>query len=92
MPFDPNSTRKDKFFVDSETTIPVKFMHQYEFVKVHYDRDLAAKVLCLDYNDSFSMLLAVPEYGPLIKNLTYLEEEISKEHITKWMRAVAKRF
>ncbi|XP_056600889.1 alpha-1-antiproteinase-like [Triplophysa dalaica] len=91
LPFNPNSTRKDKFFVDSETTIPVKFMHQYEFVKVHYDRDLAAKVLCLDYNDSFSMLLAVPEYGPLIKNLTYLEEEISREHITKWMRAVAKR-
>nr|XP_055055224.1 alpha-1-antitrypsin homolog [Misgurnus anguillicaudatus]XP_055055226.1 alpha-1-antitrypsin homolog [Misgurnus anguillicaudatus]XP_055055227.1 alpha-1-antitrypsin homolog [Misgurnus anguillicaudatus]XP_055055228.1 alpha-1-antitrypsin homolog [Misgurnus anguillicaudatus] len=91
IPFNPSKTRVDKFFVDDETTVSVKFMHQYEFLKVYYDMDLSTKVLCLDYNDSFSMLLVVPEYGRIIKNITYLEKEVTREHIKKWMGAVSKR-
>ncbi|KAL0193492.1 hypothetical protein M9458_011788, partial [Cirrhinus mrigala] len=69
-----------KFHVDAETTVPVQMMHQYESLKVYYDTDLTSKVLCLDYNDSFSMFLALPvnHRGQTIKDL---EKAISRQHI-----------
>lgn len=91
MPFNPSRTRKDTFHVDAETTVPVQMMHQYESLKVYYDAELTSKVLCLDYNDSFSMFLAVPDVGIRYKTIKDLEMAISRQHIEKWRRAVQKR-
>ncbi len=90
MPFNPNQTLKDRFHVDNETTVPVQMMHQNELLKVYYDAELSTKVLCLDYNDSFSMFLAVPDENK-DQTIKDLEKAISRQHIEKWRGAVRKR-
>ncbi len=91
MPFNPSRTRQSRFHVDAETTVPVQMMHQYESLKVYYDVELTSKVLCLDYNDSFSMFLAVPDIQRADKTIKDLEMAISRQHIEKWRTAVRKR-
>ncbi len=90
MPFNPNQTLKDRFHVDNETTVPVQMMHQNELLKVYYDAELSTKVLCLDYNDSFAMFLAVPDENK-DQTIKDLEKAISRQHIEKWRGAVQKR-
>ncbi|KAK2889297.1 hypothetical protein Q8A67_014672 [Cirrhinus molitorella] len=93
MSFDPSKTHESTFHMDAETTVPVQMMHQYASLKVFYDTDLTSKVLCLDYNDSFSMFLAVPHTDKFIKKKTIkdLEKAISRQHIEKWRTSVSKR-
>ncbi|XP_056113368.1 corticosteroid-binding globulin-like [Rhinichthys klamathensis goyatoka] len=91
MPFNRSTTRKVIFHVDAETTVPVQMMHQYESLRVYYDAELTSKVLCLDYNDSYSMFLAVPDSDKRDKTIKNLEMAISRQHIEKWRRAVQKR-
>ncbi|RXN32464.1 corticosteroid-binding globulin-like protein [Labeo rohita] len=90
MPFNPNKTHEATFHVDHETTVPVQMMHQNELLKVYYDAELSTKVLCLDYNDSFSMFLAVPDKNK-DQTIKDLEKAISRQHIEKWKTAVQKR-
>uniref|UniRef100_A0A8C1IHM4 Thyroxine-binding globulin n=1 Tax=Cyprinus carpio TaxID=7962 RepID=A0A8C1IHM4_CYPCA len=91
MPFNPSKTSQSRFHVDAETTVPVQMMHQYKSLKVYYDVELTSKVLCLDYNDSFSMFLAVPDTDRPAKTIKDLEMAISRQHIEKWRTAVRKR-
>lgn len=90
-PFNPKKTSESIFHVDDKTTIPVQMMHQYEHLKVYYDAELSTKVLCLDYNDSFSMFLAVPDVDMGQKNIKDLEMTVSRQHIEKWKRSAIKR-
>uniref|UniRef100_A0A671SPA9 Thyroxine-binding globulin n=1 Tax=Sinocyclocheilus anshuiensis TaxID=1608454 RepID=A0A671SPA9_9TELE len=91
--FDPSKTRQSTFRVDAETTVPVQIMYQYASLKVYYDADLTSKVLCLDYNDSFSMFLVVPHIDIFVeaKTIKDLEMAISRQHTEKWRTAVRKR-
>ncbi|XP_056313843.1 serine protease inhibitor 2.1-like [Danio aesculapii] len=86
-PFNPQRTSESTFHIDDKTTVPVQMMHQYEYLKVYYDAELSTKVLCLDYNDSFSMFLAVPDERKTIKGL---EMTISRQHIEKWKSSAIK--
>ncbi|KTG06218.1 hypothetical protein cypCar_00005766 [Cyprinus carpio] len=90
LPFNPKKTLEDKFHVDNETTVPVQMMHQEERLKFYYDAELSTKVLCLDYDDSFSMFLAVPDKNK-DQTIQDLEKAISGQHIAKWKGAVWKR-
>ncbi|XP_056313845.1 serine protease inhibitor 2.1-like isoform X1 [Danio aesculapii] len=90
-PFNPQKTSEDTFHIDDKTTVPVQMMHQYEYLKVYYDAELSTKVLCLDYNDSFSMFLAVPNVHMGRKTIKDLEMTISRQHIEKWRRSVSER-
>lgn len=62
-------------------------MQQSEFLKIHIDKDLKAKVISLDYNDSFSMILALPD-----NSITDLENAVTRQVIEKWRRSLIKRF
>ncbi|XP_055055223.2 alpha-1-antiproteinase [Misgurnus anguillicaudatus] len=90
MPFNPSKTSEGKFHLDDTTSVPVQMMHQSDFLKFHYDMDLSTKVLCLDYNDSFAMFLAVPDH---VKNktITDLENAASTQQIEKWRKSFFKR-
>nr|XP_009299884.1 alpha-1-antitrypsin homolog [Danio rerio] len=90
-PFNPETTSESTFHIDDKTTVPVQMMHQYERVKVYYDAELSTKVLCLDYNDSFSMFLAVPDVHMGRKTIKDLEMTVSRQHVEKWRRSVSER-
>ncbi|XP_036454278.1 hibernation-specific plasma protein HP-55-like [Colossoma macropomum] len=86
IPFSTRSTRKRTFHVDDETTVPVQMMYKKDFFDAYYDHQLSAQVLFLHYNDSFSMMLALPEKG-----LCALEEVVSPQHIVKWLKRMKER-
>ncbi|KAI5088429.1 serine protease inhibitor 2.1-like [Silurus meridionalis] len=84
IPFDPQNTRKAKFNVDAKTTVPVQMMNEINNFYIHSDAELSTTVLRLDYNDSFSMILALP------KDLTVLQEALLPQHIENWTKKISK--
>ncbi|KAM6965073.1 serine protease inhibitor A3N-like [Aplochiton taeniatus] len=79
IPFDPLDTREGTFHVDSITTVPVQMMSVEDTFSTYYDQEIATTVLYLRFNDSDSMILALPDNG-----LAGLEEVLSQNHIAKW--------
>uniref|UniRef100_W5UJY6 Thyroxine-binding globulin n=1 Tax=Ictalurus punctatus TaxID=7998 RepID=W5UJY6_ICTPU len=86
VPFKPKHTREAQFHVDEETTVPVQMMFVKDDFYSYYDHQLSVRVLRLNYNDSFSMILALPD-----KNVTLLEEAVCPHHITKWQKWMSER-
>ncbi|MCJ8747015.1 hypothetical protein PDJAM_G00148560 [Pangasius djambal] len=84
IPFDPKNTRKGKFYVDKDTNVLVQMMCETNHFYTYFDQELSTIVLRLDYNDSFSMILALP------KDLTVLQEALRPHHITDWNRQMSK--
>ncbi|XP_053337477.1 alpha-1-antiproteinase-like [Clarias gariepinus] len=84
IPFDPQDTREDQFHVDKETTVPVQMMSMWGYFDSYYDQKLSVRVLRLDYKDSFSMILALPD-----TNITHLEETLHPHHLTKWQKLMS---
>uniref|UniRef100_A0A673KNL1 Thyroxine-binding globulin n=1 Tax=Sinocyclocheilus rhinocerous TaxID=307959 RepID=A0A673KNL1_9TELE len=70
--------------VDAETTVPLQMMHPTHPSKFIMMPTSLLKS-CLDYNDSFSMFLAVPHIDIFIEDKTIKDFEmaISRQHIEK---------
>ncbi|TSV94889.1 Plasma serine protease inhibitor [Bagarius yarrelli] len=81
VPFDPQMTREDQFHVDKETTVPVQMMFTTDDFYTYYDHQLSARVLRLNYNDSFFMILTLPS-----DDITILEKALHPHHIIKWQK------
>ncbi|KAF7687525.1 serine protease inhibitor 2.1-like [Silurus meridionalis] len=81
VPFNPKRTRERQFHVDKETTVPVQMMFVKDTFFSYRDHELSTRVLRLDYKDTFSMILALPD-----ENVTQLEEAVHPHHIAKWQK------
>ncbi|KAJ8285171.1 hypothetical protein GJAV_G00023110 [Gymnothorax javanicus] len=86
IPFDPKDTKEDQFHVDDKTTVPVQMMYKEEDFFVFHDEESSADVLQLNYNESVSMMLVLPEKG-----LKDLEEVVCRHNLEKWVRSVERR-
>uniref|UniRef100_A0A3Q2ZM58 Thyroxine-binding globulin n=1 Tax=Kryptolebias marmoratus TaxID=37003 RepID=A0A3Q2ZM58_KRYMA len=80
-PFDPTMTREEEFNVDENKKVPVQMMKiEEKHFKTYYDQAINTSVLQLPFNNSYSMLLLLPD------NMTTLENVICPAHVTKWMK------
>uniref|UniRef100_A0AAY4AS94 Thyroxine-binding globulin n=1 Tax=Denticeps clupeoides TaxID=299321 RepID=A0AAY4AS94_9TELE len=86
VPFDPKDTVDDTFNVNESTTVRVKMMRNQDEFDVFYDQTLSTQVLMLQYSESVSMMLALPDDG-----LEALEKAVSPEHVAKWHRWMKKK-
>uniref|UniRef100_A0A672QRP7 Thyroxine-binding globulin n=1 Tax=Sinocyclocheilus grahami TaxID=75366 RepID=A0A672QRP7_SINGR len=84
-------THQSTFHVDAETIVPLQMMHPTHPSKCIM-MPISLLKSCLDYNDSFSMVLAVPHIDIFIEDKTIKDFEmaISRQHIEKWRTAARK--
>uniref|UniRef100_A0A671VUD3 Thyroxine-binding globulin n=1 Tax=Sparus aurata TaxID=8175 RepID=A0A671VUD3_SPAAU len=80
IPFRPELTKKDMFNVDENTKIPVQMMNMEKHLHFYYDQGINTTVLQLPFNNSYSMLLLLPD------DMAVLENDISRGHVTKWLK------
>uniref|UniRef100_A0A3P9NWV6 Thyroxine-binding globulin n=1 Tax=Poecilia reticulata TaxID=8081 RepID=A0A3P9NWV6_POERE len=79
-PFDPKLTTLDLFRVTEKIEVPVPMMRMRADVDTYYDKAVATSVLHLPFNNSYSMLLLLPD------TMETLESKISPAHITRWLK------
>uniref|UniRef100_A0A671VTX1 Thyroxine-binding globulin n=1 Tax=Sparus aurata TaxID=8175 RepID=A0A671VTX1_SPAAU len=79
IPFRPELTKEDMFNVDENTKIPVQMMYMQKQLHSYYDQGINTTVLQLPFNNSYSMLLLLPD------DMAVLENDISRGHVTKWV-------
>uniref|UniRef100_A0A8D0ARN3 Thyroxine-binding globulin n=1 Tax=Sander lucioperca TaxID=283035 RepID=A0A8D0ARN3_SANLU len=80
--FDPEFTKQDDFNVDKNTKVPAVMMNREDNFHIYRDRELKTTVLQLPFKSSYSMLLMLPDI------MATLENAISPNHITKWLKAM----
>ncbi|XP_014869815.1 uncharacterized protein LOC106934436 [Poecilia latipinna] len=79
-PFDPRDTKQDVFRVEENTEVQVQMMEMEKDVNIYSDKAINTTVLHLPFNNSYSMLLLLPE------NMTMLENNISPAHVARWLK------
>ncbi|XP_060893726.1 serine protease inhibitor 2.1-like [Labrus mixtus] len=80
MPFEPQLTREEEFTVDENTKVPVQMMNMEKLLDTYYDQKINTSVLHLPFNNSYSMLLMLPD------DMATLENAICPGHVTKWLK------
>ncbi|XP_031165507.1 serpin A3-5-like [Sander lucioperca] len=83
--FDPELTKQDDFNVDENTTVQAVMMNLEDSFHIYHEQELKTIVLQLPFNSSYSMLLMLPDV------MATLENAISPDHVTKWLKAMVKR-
>ncbi|KAL2095459.1 hypothetical protein ACEWY4_010178 [Coilia grayii] len=81
LPFNPNNTEKDRFYVDKYNIVQVPMMFKEDTFYVTYDKELKVKVLRLPYVGGSAMLIILP--NPDI-DYTEVDEEITATRFLKW--------
>ncbi|XP_037633295.1 hibernation-specific plasma protein HP-55-like [Sebastes umbrosus] len=84
-PFDPKLTKEDFFTVDENTKVPVQMMNMEDRFDTYYDQAINTSVLHLPFNNSYSMLLLLPD------DMATLENAICPGHLTKWLKWMKSR-
>ncbi|XP_044223273.1 serine protease inhibitor 2.1-like [Thunnus albacares] len=84
-PFDPKLTKKGMFTVDESTKVPVQMMNMEQEFDTYYDQAINTLVLHLPFNNSYSMLLLLPD------DMATLENDICPSHVTKWLKGKVSR-
>ncbi|CAJ1067972.1 serpin A3-5-like [Xyrichtys novacula] len=79
-PFNTALTAEADFNVDENTKVKVQMMNMEEMLDTYHDQAINTSVLHLPFNDSFSMLLLLPD------NMETLENSICPAHVTKWLK------
>uniref|UniRef100_UPI0037E9C82A serpin A3-5-like n=1 Tax=Semicossyphus pulcher TaxID=241346 RepID=UPI0037E9C82A len=79
-PFDPMLTKEDVFMVDQNTKVPVQMMNLEKTLETYYDQAINTSVLHLPFNNSYSMLLLLPD------DMATLENALCPGHLTKWLK------
>ncbi|XP_041642719.1 serine protease inhibitor 2.1-like [Cheilinus undulatus] len=79
-PFEPRHTMEDNFMVDANTQVPVQMMNMEKLLYAYHDQGVNTSVLHLPFNNSYSMLLMLPD------DMATLEQAICPNHITKWLK------
>ncbi|XP_078105981.1 serpin A3-5-like [Sander vitreus] len=83
--FDPKLTEQDDFNVDENTKVPAVMMNMEDSFNAYQDHELNVMVLQLPFNSAYSMLLMLPDV------MSTLENAISPNHVTKWLKAMRLR-
>ncbi|XP_078101268.1 alpha-1-antitrypsin-like protein CM55-MS [Sander vitreus] len=83
--FDPELTKQDDFNVDANTKVPAVMMNLKHRFHIYEDYELDTTVLQLPFNGPYSMLLMLPDV------MSRLENAISPDHVTKWLKAMRLR-
>ncbi|KAI3366913.1 hypothetical protein L3Q82_009562, partial [Scortum barcoo] len=83
--FNPELTMMDTFTVDENTKVDVQMMNMQADFEIVNDQTINTIVLHLPFNNSYSMLLLLPE------DMATLENAISPDHVTKWLESKTPR-
>ncbi|XP_021429991.2 protein Z-dependent protease inhibitor-like isoform X1 [Oncorhynchus mykiss] len=89
MPFNPNHTEIQRFYIDNYNIVQVPMMLRMEdkFYTMD-DFPLNAKVLKLPYRDGVSMLILLPNKG---LDYTTIDDEITAERFLNWIKNLKER-
>ncbi|XP_029585979.1 protein Z-dependent protease inhibitor [Salmo trutta] len=89
MPFNPNYTEIQRFYIDNYNIVQVPMMLRMEdkFYTMD-DFSLNAKVLKLPYRDGVSMLILLPNKG---LDYTTIDDEITAERFLNWIKNLKER-
>ncbi|XP_075049051.1 uncharacterized protein LOC142108973 [Mixophyes fleayi] len=82
IPFKPESTVTDTFFINKYNSVKVPMMFKTDEVASMIDKSLSCTVLKLPYRGGAHMLIAMPENEG---NFDALEDGLTMELVTRWL-------
>ncbi|XP_078243671.1 alpha-1-antitrypsin-like [Pogona vitticeps] len=83
-PFNYESTQKDDFFVDEQTTVQVPMMNKDSNFNYYHDEELSCQVVHLPYKGNASALFILPDPG----KLKQLEAALGTDALIKWGKSL----
>lgn len=87
MPFDPNNTGNERFYINSYNIVHVPMMFIEDKFYTMEDVAMKCKVLKLPYLNGVSMLILLPNKG---LDYTTMDDEITAERFLMWTRNLKK--
>ncbi|KAM4012922.1 protein Z-dependent protease inhibitor [Anomaloglossus baeobatrachus] len=88
VPFNPDSTKSDSFFVNKYNSVKVPMMYKTDEVASMTDNSLSCTVLNLPYRGGAHMLVVMPVKGG---DFDVLEDKLSMELVTTWLEKMESR-
>ncbi|XP_069807218.1 protein Z-dependent protease inhibitor [Dendropsophus ebraccatus] len=88
IPFKPDSTMSDSFFINKYHSVKVPMMYKTDKVASLFDKSLSCTVLNLPYRGGAHMLVVMPEKGG---DFDALEDGLSMELVTTWLGRMKSR-
>ncbi|XP_073494415.1 protein Z-dependent protease inhibitor [Phyllobates terribilis] len=88
VPFNPDLTTTDSFFVNKYNSVKVPMMYKTDEVASMTDNSLSCMVLNLPYRGGAHMLVVMPVKGG---DFDVLEDKLSMEIVTTWLKKMKTR-